>query len=155
MIKTKTTKATKATKAAKISKKKVVKKPKYWEGIGRRKTASARVRIFTQGAKSFIVNKQKLEDYFSQEILPKKSLAPLDILNLKDKFQVSIRVKGGGVNAQAEAIRHGLARALEKFNPNFRKKLKKAGYLTRDPRMKERKKFGLKKARRAPQWRKR
>lgn len=144
-------------KEAKIKavKKKVVKKAKYWEGIGRRKTASARVRIFSRGTKEFIVNKQKLKDYFSQEFLPQKSLAPLDILNLADKFRVSVKVKGGGNNAQAEAIRHGLARALEKFNANFRKKLKKAGYLTRDPRMKERKKFGLKKARRAPQWRKR
>lgn len=152
-IKRKTTK--KAAKKTVAKKKSPARKIKYWEGIGRRKTASARVRIFTQGNKEFVVNKQKFDDYFHRAFLSEKSLAPLDILNLKEKFRVLSKVKGGGINAQAEAIRHGLARALEKFNPDFRKKLKKAGYLTRDPRMKERKKFGLKKARRAPQWRKR
>jgi len=133
----------------------VAKKNRYWEGVGRRKTAVARVRISTQGEKDFLVNEKKLKDYFSIPYLCQTARAPLELLKLLDKFKVSVKIKGGGICAQAEAIRHGLARALVKFNPNFRKKLKKAGFLTRDPRMKERKKFGLKKARRAPQWQKR
>jgi len=76
-------------------------------------------------------------------------------MKVVDRFRVLVKVKGGGINAQAEAVRHGIARALLKFNPDFRKKLKRAGFLTRDPRKRERKKFGLKRARRAPQWRKR
>lgn len=153
---TKTKTKTKVKETAEKKKtEKTARKAKYWEGVGRRKTAVARVRIVTRGKKEFLVNEKKLEDYFSVDLLDKKATAPLDILNLLDKFKVSVRANGGGIDAQAEAIRHGLSRALVKFNPNFRKKLKKAGFLTRDPRMKERKKFGLKKARKAPQWSKR
>lgn len=130
-------------------------KAKYWQGIGRRKTCTARVRIFSQGTKDFIVNEQKIDKYFPIAFLSQEAVSPIEILKLVDKFKVTVKVKGGGIYGQAQAIRHGLSRALVEFNPNFRKKLKKAGFLTRDPRMKERKKFGLKKARRAPQWKKR
>jgi small subunit ribosomal protein S9 len=82
-------------------------------------------------------------------------LSPLEIVKLQNKFKILVEVKGGGKNSQAEAIRHGIARALVKFNSDFKRKLKKAGFLKRDPRMKERKKPGLKRARRAPQWQKR
>jgi len=145
----------KVKKEIKRPAKRAKKGPKYWEGIGRRKTAIARVRIFTQGDKEFLVNEKKVINYFPISYLIKIAASPLETLNLKEKFKVSAKTTGGGSTSQAEAVRHGLARALIKFNPNFRKKLKKAGFLTRDPRMKERKKFGLKRARRAPQWRKR
>ena len=115
----------------------------------------ARVRIFTRGPKEFLINDKKLRDYFTVAFLDQVAIAPLQTLKLLSKFKVSAKIRGGGVRAQAEALRHGLSRALVRFNPNFRKKLKKAGVLTRDPRMKERKKFGLKRARRAPQWQKR
>ena len=148
-----------ATKKKSITKKTKEKKPtkkaKYWEAVGRRKTSTARVRIFSQGAKDFIVNEQKLDKYFSIAFLSQTAVSPIEILKLGGKFKVTVKTKGGGIYGQAQAIRHGLSRALVEFNPNFRKKLKKAGFLTRDPRMKERKKFGLKKARRAPQWKKR
>lgn len=132
-----------------------VQKVKYWEGVGRRKTGVARVRIFSKGSKEFIVNAKELKYYFPIVFLREIANSPLEVLKLSDKFKVSVKASGGGINAQAEAIRHGLSRALIKFNPNFRKKLKKSGFLTRDSRMKERKKFGLKRARRAPQWQKR
>jgi len=142
-------------KEEKAISKKSTKLTKFWEAIGRRKTASARVRIFTKGEKPFLVNGQNIEDYFKTSIFRKVIMAPIETLSLETKFYVSAIVGGGGISAQAEAVRHGLARALIKFNPNFRKKLKKSGFLTRDPRMKERKKFGLKRARKAPQWSKR
>jgi len=135
---------------------KEIKKPiKYFEGIGRRKTTGARVRLFTQGEKIFLVNEKPLEKYFPTFELQQITLSPLQKMNCLDKFRISVRVKGGGIHSQAEAVRHGITRALVLFNPDFKKKLKKAGYLTRDPRMRERKKFGLKRARRAPQWQKR
>ena len=153
----KTTKAARTVKPKKAVKavKRTIKRIRYWEGVGRRKTAVARVRIFTRGEKEFLVNEKKLSNYFSVSFLDEKAISPLKLLKLLDKFRITVKVRGGGVDAQAEAIRHGLSRALIKFNPNFRKKLKKAGFLTRDSRMKERKKFGLKRARRAPQWQKR
>ena len=137
---------------------KVAAKPKtikYFEGVGRRKTAIARVRISSQKEKSFIINTKPLEDYFPLKNLQKIVLSPLNLADCLDKFQVSAKVKGGGMTSQAEAIRHGLSRALVLFDAELRKQLKKAGFLKRDPRMKERKKFGLKRARRAPQWQKR
>lgn len=135
---------------------KAVPKPaKYFEAVGRRKTAVARVRLFTQGKKTFLVNEKSLEDYFPSFELQEIVKASLKKMKCLDRFRVSIKVRGGGKVAQAEAIRHGIARALVIFNPDFRKRLKKAGFLTRDSRMRERKKFGLKRARRAPQWQKR
>lgn len=132
---------------------------KYFEAVGRRKTAVARIRLFMRkGAKEgsmFLVNEKPLESYFPTFELQQICLAPLKKMNCLDKFRISVKVKGGGLRSQAEAIRHGIARALILFNPDFRKRLKKAGYLTRDTRMRERKKFGLKRARRAPQWQKR
>lgn len=128
---------------------------KYFEAEGRRKTAVARIRLFTQAGKLFLVNAKPLEDYFPIFELQQIAQASLKKMKCLDKFRVSARVRGGGLKAQAEAIRHGIARALVLFNPDFRKRLKAAGFLRRDPRMRERKKFGLKRARRAPQWQKR
>ena len=128
---------------------------KYYEAIGRRKTAVVRIRLFTQGEKVFLVNGKPLENYFPTFGLQQIAKASLEIMNCLDKFRILAIVKGGGYHAQAEALRHGIARALVLFNPDFRKRLKKVGYLKRDPRMRERKKFGLKRARRAPQWQKR
>ncbi len=128
---------------------------KYFEAIGRRKTAVARVRLYTRGEKQFLINNKPYQEYFKTEETQQIATASLQKMNCFERFMVSIRVSGGGQHAQAEAVRHGTARALMDFNPNFRKRLRKAGYLTRDPRMRERKKFGLKRARRAPQWAKR
>jgi small subunit ribosomal protein S9 len=132
----------------------VLKPGKYCEAIGRRKTAIARVRIFLQGERVFSVNDKTLSQYFPSDLQAIAQEA-LSRMGFSDKFSVSARVKGGGLHAQAEAIRHGISRALVSTNQEFKKKLKKAGFLTRDPRMRERKKFGLKRARRAPQWSKR
>lgn len=134
---------------------KTQKSNRYYEAVGRRKTAIARVRLFTRGDKSFIVNDKSLEKYFMGAQFKSIIEAPLVKMNIGDRFKVTAVVKGGGINSQAEAIRHGIARALVMFNLDFKKRLKKSGYLTRDSRMKERKKPGLKKARRAPQWAKR
>jgi small subunit ribosomal protein S9 len=147
-------------KTKKVKQKKEVKKPavkpaRYFEAVGRRKTAVARVRLLTQGDKTFLVNKKPLEVYFPISELRQTVTAPLEKMKYLDKFKISAIVRGGGLQAQAQALSHGIARALVLSNPDFRKRLKKAGYLTRDPRMRERKKFGLKRARRAPQWSKR
>lgn len=131
------------------------KKESYFEGLGRRKTAIARVRLLTQDKKTNLVNGKDLEKYFQTQELQQTIFAPLKKMDLFGNFGFSVRVKGGGINSQAEAVRHGIAKCLVLFNPEMRKKLKKAGYLTRDSRMRERKKFGLKRARRAPQWSKR
>jgi len=153
-------KTVKKTETKKKAVKKEVKKPaakpaKYFEAVGRRKTAVARVRIFTQGEKSILVNEKPYQDYFSTLDLQQIATVSLRKMKALDKFRVSAKVKGGGIHAQAEAVRHGIARALVEFNPDFRRRLRRAGHLTRDPRMRERKKFGLKRARRAPQWQKR
>ncbi len=128
---------------------------RYYEAVGRRKTAIARVRLFTRGDKSFIINDKPLENYFPGPQFRSIIEAPLIKMNIGDRFKITAVVKGGGTNSQAEAVRHGIARALVMFNLDFKKRLKKSGYLTRDSRMKERKKPGLRKARRAPQWAKR
>jgi small subunit ribosomal protein S9 len=158
MPKKKTTKKKTAAKKKTVAlKKKITPKPKklrYFEAVGRRKTAIARVRLM-RGEKEFLINGKTLEKYFPILELHQKALAPLEKTDCLDKFKVSVKVKGGGLQSQAEATRHGIARALVLFNPDFRNKLKKAGFLTRDSRMRERKKFGLKRARRAPQWQKR
>ena len=114
---------------------------RYWEAVGRRKTAVARVRLFTKGNKGVWVNEKPLSNYFPYPFLQQRATEALETMNSQDHFRTSVKVSGGGINAQADAIRHGTARALILFNPDFRKRLKKAGFLTRDPRMKERKKF--------------
>jgi small subunit ribosomal protein S9 len=146
----------KKTTKKKPKEKKVKKGPgKYFRGIGRRKTAVARVRLFTRGEKEILVNSKPLKEYFSDKLRQETAKTPLSLLDVSNKFRVTAVLRGGGKNAQAEALRHGISRALVVFDPDLRKQLKKAGYLTRDPRMRERKKFGLKRARRAPQWQKR
>ena len=135
-------------------------KKRYWEGIGRRKTSTARVRIFSvkpfeSEKPKIIVNNHSYDEIFKWIELKKAVEGPLKVINLANRLEVTVKVKGGGVRGQAEAIRHGLARALVEFNPDFRRKLRNAGFLKRDPRMKERRKPGLKKARKAPQWSKR
>ena len=128
---------------------------KYIEAVGRRKTSVARARI-TPGAKSSIViNEKSLDGYFKVPEQQAIVLSPFTNLKLTEKFAVTVRVSGGGINSQAEAIRHAIARCLNEYDGELRKKLKKAGFLKRDPRAKERRKFGLKKARKAPQWSKR
>lgn len=134
---------------------KIEKSSRYFEATGRRKTSIARVRLFTLGEKEIIVNEKSLKNYFPIIYLQKTVADPLEKLNCSDKFRVVLMVKGGGVSSQAEACRHAISRALVLLNPYFKKRLRKAGFLTRDPRMRERKKFGLKGARRAPQWSKR
>jgi len=152
MVKTKPVQKEKQKKEKSAAK---TKKEKYFEGIGRRKTAIARVRFASQKENDFSVNGKPMVGYFPTIELQKTVLSPLALTDCLEQFKVSVRVKGGGISSQAEAVRHGLARALVLFNADFRKKLKSAGFLKRDPRMRERKKFGLKRARRAPQWAKR
>lgn len=124
-------------------------------GTGRRKEAVARVRIIAGGNGSFVINKHHIEDYFIKELLRKIAAQPLVLTGTNNKFDIAVNVRGGGLTGQAGAICHGIARALVKAEPNLQADLKKAGFLTRDPRMKERKKYGLKKARKAPQFSKR
>jgi small subunit ribosomal protein S9 len=123
-------------------------------GTGRRKKSIARVRLMP-GTGSITVNKRDLEDYFGLETLKMIVRAPLALTDNLSKFDVIVNVHGGGTTGQAGAIRHGIARSLVKADPELRPIIKKAGFLTRDPRMKERKKYGLKAARRAPQFSKR
>ena len=127
---------------------------RYFEGVGRRKTAVARVRI-TKGTGTFAVNGKKPDEYFNTLLSGQLASSPLEKLALEGKFNVSAKVVVGGVNAQAEAVRLGLSRALVIFEAPLRDKLRAFGFLTRDPRMVERKKYGHKKARRSPQWKKR
>lgn len=149
-------KLTKTKKAVKAEKEKVIaaKPERYFEAVGRRKASVARVRLYTKRA-GFEVNNRKLEEYFPMLSLQRRIESPLLKMKITDKLGATIKVHGGGLTGQAEAIRLGIARALTKFNPEFRKRLKRFGLLTRDARVVERKKYGLKKARRAPQWKKR
>lgn len=128
---------------------------RYFEAVGRRKTAIARVRFLKGNGSHVIINGRPMENYFSLERLKKAAIAPIESLKLQDKFNINVKIKGGGFKAQAEAIKHGIARVLIEINPIFKKRLRKLGFLTRDSRVVERKKYGLKKARRAPQWQKR
>jgi len=130
-------------------------KDRYFEAVGRRKTAVARVRLFTKGEKEFLVNNKPFTKYFQLPSDQETATSSMKKMKCLDKFRVTVIVRGGGHAAQAEAVRHGTARVLVNFNNNFIKRLRKAGFLTRDPRMRERKKFGLKRARKAPQWAKR
>lgn len=127
---------------------------RYFEAVGRRKTATARVRLFT-GEGQIVVNGQPVEEYFDREIDVLHLRQPLEATGSVGDFDVSVLVRGGGISGQAGAIRHGIARALVVADPNLRPKLRQAGFLTRDARMKERKKPGLKRARKAPQYTKR
>lgn len=126
---------------------------KYTEGIGRRKTAAARVRITPSGKRSVVVNDKPFETYFPTKELQSTVLAPMNAM--EESYIVTALVKGGGIAAQAEAVRLGISRAMTTINSEMRGPLKKKGYLKRDPRTNERKKPGLKKARKRPQWSKR
>ena len=131
---------------------------KYFEGIGRRKSATARVRFYPVGKDgTFIINGKDYKEYFVTGRHKTNAVAPMAILDsgTKKGAEVSVKVKGGGIMSQAEAVTVGLGRALVKFDGELKERLRAAGYLTRDPRQVERKKPGLKKARRAPQWKKR
>jgi small subunit ribosomal protein S9 len=134
----------------------VKKTQKYFEGVGRRKTSIARVRISEDKKNSkVVVNKKELKDFFPTQKLIDKVTAPLEASGTEKQFSVSVKVRGGGITGQADAIRMALSRALVKYDGDFFKTLKDLDYLRRDSRKKERKKPGLKKARRAPQWQKR
>ena len=126
----------------------------YFYGTGRRKSSVARVRVYA-GSGNITINGRNIDDYFGLETLKLIVKQPLILTENSDKFDIVCTVAGGGVTGQAGAIRHGLSRALLQVNEELRPVLKKAGFLTRDPRMKERKKYGLKAARRAPQFSKR
>ena len=126
----------------------------YFYGTGRRKHSVARVRVYN-GTGKFIINGRELDTYFGLDTLKLLARSPMVLTGTEGQFDVVVNVVGGGYSGQAGAIRHGLSRALLQFNPELRTTLKKAGFLTRDPRMKERKKYGLKAARRAPQFSKR
>ena len=130
-------------------------KKQYQYGTGRRKSSVARVRVYEGGTGSIIINGRDIDDYFGLDTLKLIVRQPLVTTDTLGKVDIICTVKGGGVTGQAGAIRHGVARALLSVNPEFRAALKAAGFLTRDPRMKERKKYGLKAARRAPQFSKR
>jgi small subunit ribosomal protein S9 len=126
----------------------------YYEGIGRRKTSSARVRIET-GSGDFVVNGKPLQEYFPRRGDVDSIIAPLQTAELEGRLNVSVLVQGGGITGQTGAVRHGLARALLEMDPELRPKMRQGGFLTRDSRMKERKKPGLKRARKAPTYTKR
>ncbi len=127
----------------------------YYEGLGRRKTATARVRLHTSGSGSFTVNDKPIQEYFSRDTDQYQINEALKVTGTDGRFNVTVKVTGGGVTGQAGAVRLGIARALLKADPEYRKVLREHGMLTRDPRAKERKKPGLKRARKAPQYTKR
>jgi len=127
---------------------------RYYQGTGRRKSATARVRLYP-GDGTIIVNDKPVEEYFSRKRDILHLSEPLRVTDTQDGFDVTVKVKGGGIYGQAGAVRHGIARALLEVDPNLRSTLRKSGLLTRDPRAKERKKPGLKRARKAPQYTKR
>ncbi len=127
---------------------------RYYQGTGRRKSATARVRLYP-GSGTIVVNDKPVEEYFSRPRDILHLLEPLAVTDTRNKFDVTVKVRGGGIFGQAGAVRHGIARALLAADPNLRPALRKGGFLTRDPRAKERKKPGLKRARKAPQYTKR
>ena len=130
------------------------KKNELWKATGRRKSSVARVLMIT-GKGSFIINKREIKDYFGRDTLKMMLAQPLDILQLNGKYDISVKVNGGGLSGQAGAVRLGIARCLEKINPDFRSTLKEAGMLTRDSRKVERKKYGQPGARKRFQFSKR
>lgn len=140
-----------------------IKKEKYFETVGRRKESIAIVRLFTKKSTDLMegdyalitVNNKDYRDYFTDKTLQAIIESPLRKLKSINRFKATVKVSGGGLSGQADAVKHGLSRALVLFDQNFRKKLKKSGFLTRDPRVKERRKYGLKKARKSPAWSKR
>lgn len=148
-------KTTPAPKPVEKPKEKESQKELYIYRVGKRKTAIARVRLYTKGDGRFQVNGKEFKVYFPTLELQERALSALKIVGQTDKLSLSVIVRGGGSVSQADAVRHGLSRCLVQLNANFRKPLKKAGCLTRDARKKERKKPGLKRARKAPQWQKR
>ena len=127
----------------------------YYEGVGRRKSATARVRLFAEGDGTVIINDKPLDEYFTRKRDISHLTEPLKASGTEENFSVTVLVKGGGMTGQAGAVRLGIARALLKSNPDLRSVLRKGGFLTRDARKKERKKPGLKRARKAPQYTKR
>jgi small subunit ribosomal protein S9 len=127
----------------------------YYYGTGRRKTASAQVRLYPSKEPTITVNDLRVDEYFSREADVTFLKTPLRVTATEDMFRISVKVRGGGVSGQAGAVRHAIARALTKADPELRRTLRREGSLTRDPRMKERKKPGLKRARKAPQYTKR
>lgn len=144
---------TKEEVAVKAPAKKVA--ARYIEAVGRRKTSTARVRITESTKDGVTVNDKTVAEYFPTAELQAIVIEAIEKSKVVGKFSVTVKVVGGGIHSQAEALRHGLSRAIVKFDEETRKRLKKLGFLKRDPRMKERRKFGLKKARKAPQWSKR
>ena len=157
--------AEKVTKTEKVAEeKKVVKKTTKkipanknveFTGTGRRKNSIARVRLIPNGKGQFTINKQNIEEYFNLGVYRLVANQPFEVTGTIGKYDVIVNVHGGGLSGQAGAIRHGIARALAKADESLKPEIKKAGFLTRDARVKERKKYGLKKARKAPQFRKR
>jgi small subunit ribosomal protein S9 len=127
----------------------------YYEGLGRRKTATARVRLYPGAESEFVVNSKPLDEYFSRDIDRLSIFDAFKVTGTEGRFSLTVKVTGGGITGQAEAVRLGVARALLKADPGYRDALREHGMLTRDPRAKERKKPGLKRARKAPQYTKR
>lgn len=132
----------------------MARKGKYFYSNGKRKTSVARVRLYEKGKGDIIVNGQPVNEYFFGTLIGGIK-APLKLVDMLKSFDITAKVSGGGISSQADAVRHGISKALTVFDPNLRAVLKKAGLLTRDSRVKERKKFGLHRARKAPQWSKR
>ncbi|MFH0791776.1 MAG: 30S ribosomal protein S9 [bacterium] len=147
--------AEKTDRADKIDKESVVKTGSYIEAVGRRKTAIARVRLYNDKEGKFVVNGKLSGKYFLTKELERIIRSPFEKIQEESGYSVTVIAKGGGIHAQAEAIRHGVSRCLVSINEEYRKRLRGAGFLTRDSRMRERKKFGLLRARRAPQFSKR
>ncbi len=127
----------------------------YFYGTGKRKTAIAKVRLYPDDGGPILVNGKTMEEYFNWEPWQKTIIEPFRVSDTRGRFRVIVKVIGGGVNAQAEAIRHGISRALTVFDPDLKATLRRHGLITRDSRIKESKKYGLKRARRAPQYTKR
>jgi small subunit ribosomal protein S9 len=161
VVKAKTVRKAAPKKAAKVveveakAPVKIVDASKYHKALGRRKEATAKVRLIPGGSGKVIVNNKPMEQYFSVKWYRQSIMSPLVAVGANADYDVSARIEGGGVAGQAIALRHGIARCLLLVNPDFRKTLRRAGYLTRDPRAKERKKPGLKRARKRGQWAKR